>query len=219
MSTISLLWYSQKEQMEIEANKKEIEQLAKDAELFNLRQQLQPHFLFNSLNSISALTGSQPEKAREMIEQLSDFLRSTLRKENHHKNSLQEELTHLGLYLEIEKVRFGHRLQTEINIDGDIGQLQVPSLLLQPVVENAIKFGLYNTIGNVLISISATQIGNILQITVQNPYDSSTVESSNGTGFGLQYIKRRLFLLFGRNDLVQTIQQNDTFITQLNIPQ
>ncbi len=219
MSTISLLWYSQKEQMEIDANKKEIEQLAKDAELFNLRQQLQPHFLFNSLNSISALTGSQPEKAREMIEQLSDFLRSTLRKENHHKNSLHEELTHLRLYLEIEKVRFGHRLQTEININEEIGQLQVPSLLLQPVVENAIKFGLYNTIGNVLISISATQIGSTLLITVQNPYDSSIVETSNGTGFGLQYIKRRLFLLFGRNDLVQTIQQNDTFITQLNIPQ
>ena len=87
------------------------------------------------------------------------------------------------------------------------------------MVENAIKFGLYNTIDNVLISISATQTGNTLQITVQNPYDSSIVETSNGTGFGLQYIKRRLFLLFGRNDLLQTIQENNTFITQLNIPQ
>ena len=219
MSTICLLWYSQKEQMEIEANKKEMEQLAKDAELFNLRQQLQPHFLFNSLNSISALTGSQPEKAREMIQQLSDFLRSTLRKENHHWNSLEDELNHLGLYLSIEKVRFGHRLQTEIMIEGEIGELQVPSLLLQPVVENAIKFGLYNTIGDVLISIYATQIGNNLQITVQNPFDSSTIEGSSGTGFGLQYIKRRLFLLFGRNDLLQTIQESNTFITQLNIPQ
>lgn len=219
MSAIGFLWYSQKEQQEMDAHKKEVEQLARKAELFNLRQQLQPHFLFNSLNSISALTGSQPEKAREMIQQLSDFLRSTLRKEDHHWNSLQDELAHLKLYLDIEKVRFGHRLQTEINIEGAIGNLQVPSLLLQPVVENSIKFGLYDTIGNVTISIMAKQIGNILQVTVQNPYDASTTEVPVGTGFGLQYIKRRLFLLFGRNDLLQTIQRDNTFITQINIPQ
>ena len=96
MSTIGLLWYTQKEQQEMDAHKKEVEQLAREAELFNLRQQLQPHFLFNSLNSISALTGSQPEKAREMIQQLSDFLRSTLCKEDHHWNSLQDELTPFG---------------------------------------------------------------------------------------------------------------------------
>jgi len=80
MSTISLLWYTQKDQQRTDAQQKEIQQLAKDAELFKLRQQLQPHFLFNSLNSISALTATQPEKARHMIQQLSDFLRGTLKK-------------------------------------------------------------------------------------------------------------------------------------------
>jgi len=81
MSMISLLWFTQEEQAEMEARKTEAERLSKEAELFKLRQQLQPHFLFNSLNSISALTGSQPEKARHMIQQLSDFLRGTLRRD------------------------------------------------------------------------------------------------------------------------------------------
>jgi len=98
----------------VEEYNKEIEKLATAAELSKLRQQLQPHFLFNSLNSISALTNSHPEKARFMIQQLSDFLRGTLRQEDHHWNTLEKELEHLKLYLEIEKVRFGDRLQTEI---------------------------------------------------------------------------------------------------------
>ncbi|MGL1273916.1 histidine kinase, partial [Vibrio parahaemolyticus] len=85
-----------------------------------LRQQLQPHFLFNSLNSISALIISQPEKARHMIQQLSDFLRGTLKKEEQQWNSLQEEMQYLQLYLDIEKVRFGHRLHTNIIMNEQV---------------------------------------------------------------------------------------------------
>ena len=219
MSMFSLLWYSQEEQKEINARKSEIEKLNKEAELYKLRQQLQPHFLFNSLNSISALTLSNPQKSREMIHQLSDFLRGTLKRDEQQWNTLEEELQHLELYLEIEKVRFGHRLKTSITLNNEVKQLKIPSLLLQPVVENAIKFGLYDTTGNVLISIVATYVENYLKIMVQNPFDPETAQPGKGAGFGLSSIQRRLFLLFARNDLLKTKKDDQQFITTILIPQ
>lgn len=219
MAMLSMLWFTNQEQKEIDKRKTEAEQLARDAELFKLRQQLQPHFLFNSLNSISALTGSQPEKARHMIQQLSDFLRGTLKKDEGSWNSLQEELQHLQLYLDIEKVRFGYRLQTSIEHDEEVLQMKLPSLLLQPAVENAIKFGLYDTTGEVLISIVAKKINQSLQVTVTNPYDAETSQPLQGTGFGLASIRRRLFLLFARQDLLVTKTEENNFITTITIPQ
>ena len=97
--------------------------------------------------------------------------------------------------------------------------LQLQSLLLQPIVENAIKFGLYDTIGEVTIKIHSHQTNNILQITVTNPFDAETAQSSQGVGFGLSSIQRRLFLLFGRQDLLQTKNETHFFITTLSIPQ
>ena len=219
MSMFSLLWYSQQEQKESDSRKIEIEKLAKEAELFKLRRQLQPHFLFNSLNSISALTGSNPDKARHMIHQLSDFLRGTLKNDEQQWNTVEEELQYLQLYLDIEKVRFGHRLKTEIIYKDEILALKIPALLLQPVVENAIKFGLYDTTGEVLIKIEATREQNNLNIIVQNPFDPETSQPLKGTGFGLSSIQRRLFLLFARNDLLSTNKDDEHFITTLVVPQ
>ena len=216
---ISLLWYNQEEQKEMIARKTEAEQLAKEAELFKLRQQLQPHFLFNSLNSISALTTAEPEKARHMINQLSEFLRGTLKKDERQWNTLQEEMQYLGLYLDIEKVRFGHRLQTAINCDDAALNLKLPSMLLQPVVENAIKFGLYDTTGEVLIKINAFKQDDNLAVSVTNPFDVETAQPLKGTGFGLPSIQRRLFLLFARHDLLSTAIENNHFITTIIIPQ
>lgn len=219
MSMFSLMWYGQKEYKELADRKSETEQLSKEAELFKLRRQFQPHFLFNSLNSISALIGSDPEKARHMIYQLSDFLRGTLKKDEQQWISLEEEIQYLQLYLDIEKVRFGHRLQTEIIIPEEALPFKLPALILQPVVENAIKFGLYDTTGEVLIKLQAeVQQGN-LKIWVQNPFDPETAHPSKGTGFGLRSIQRRLFLLFARNDLLKTAIENNQFITTIIIPQ
>jgi LytS/YehU family sensor histidine kinase len=206
-------------QQQKQQRQNETEQLAKDAELLKLRQQLQPHFLFNSLNSINALIGSRPQQARVMIEQLSDFLRGTIKKESQQWNTLAEELEYLQLYLDIEKVRFGHRLNTEIICDDTTKNLQLPPLLLQPLVENAIKFGLYDTVGEVLISIDAISTDNYLQVTIKNPYDSTTAAPRAGTGYGLSSVKRRLYLLFARNDLFATTAADNTFITTLKIPQ
>ena len=219
MAMISVVWYTQEDQKEIEKRKLEAETLARDAELYNLRQQLQPHFLFNSLNSITALIGSRPEEARKMIHQLSDFLRGTLKKEDQQPVSLIDELEHLQLYLDIEKVRFGHRLSTEISCNEACGLKLLPPMLLQPIVENAIKFGLYDTTGVVSISIFAESLENELQITVQNPYDPNTTRPKHGTGFGLSGVKRRLYLLFGRTDLLETISHSYIFTTIVRIPQ
>ena len=219
MAMISMTWYGQKEQREMDQRKAEAEQLAKEAELFKLRQQLQPHFLFNSLNSISALTGTQPEKARNMINQLSEFLRGTLKKDEKQWNTLEEEMQYLQLYLDIEKVRFGHRLQTQILCDDEAVALKLPAMLLQPVVENAIKFGLYDTTGEVIITIEAKKHDSYLEVNVQNPFDPETSQPLKGTGFGLVSIQRRLFLLFARNDLLKTQKEDDHFITTILIPQ
>ena len=111
-----IIWFNWQEQQITEQRKTDAEKLAKEAELFKLRQQLQPHFLFNSLNSINALIGIRPEEARKMVQQLSDFLRGTIKKEETQWVNLQEELQYLQLYLDIEKVRFGNRLATDIEI-------------------------------------------------------------------------------------------------------
>lgn len=219
ITMVSLLWYTQQNETAAQERKQELEQLAKDAELFKLRQQLQPHFLFNSLNSISALAGSQPEKARYMIQQLSDFLRGTLKKEDQEWVPLKEEIGYLQLYLDIEKVRFGHRLATAINMSDLAGEALIPPMILQPLVENAIKFGLYDTIEAVSISISASMQDQDLIILVSNPFDENSQPISKGTGFGLSYIQRRLYLLFGRTDLLNSSSQDQVFTAQLIIPQ
>ncbi len=219
MSMFSLLWYSQQEQKETDSRKAESERLSKEAELSKLRQQLQPHFLFNSLNSISALTGSNPGKARHMIHQLSDFLRGTLKKDEQQWNTFKEEFEYLQLYLDIEKVRFGHRLQTEVVFDEEVSNFKLPALLLQPIVENAIKFGLYDTTEDVMIRIEALTEKNNLKVIVKNPFDVETSQPLKGTGFGLSSIQRRLFLLFGRSDLLTTGKDESHFITTILIPQ
>ena len=215
ITMVSILWYSQLEQKEQEERKKDAEKLAREAELFKLRQQLQPHFLFNSLNSINALIGSRPQEARKMVQQLSDFLRGTIKKDEAQWVILKEELEYLQLYLDIEKVRFG----TAIDIEEITHNLKLPALLLQPIVENAIKFGLYDTIGETVIEISATKEENHLVIKVKNPFDPETSSPKQGTGFGLNSVQRRLYLLFARNDLVTTEAKENIFITIVRIPQ
>jgi two-component system LytT family sensor kinase len=219
ITMISVLWYTWGEQKENEKRKADAEKLAKEAELFKLRQQMQPHFLFNSLNSINALIGIRPEEARKMVQQLSDFLRGTLKKEETQWVTLGEELQYLQLYLDIEKVRFGNRLATAIETDEETNQMNLPALLLQPIVENAIKFGLYDTTGDTVIRIYTTKNESNLVIKVQNPFDPETSASNQGTGFGLSSVQRRLYLLFGRNDLLATEVKDNIFTTVVKIPQ
>lgn len=218
MAAISILWYSQEENKEFSRRKSEADKLTKEIELASLREKLQPHFLFNSLNSISALTITQPKEARKMVHQLSDFLRGTLRKDDS-LTDLKTELEHLELYLEIEKVRFGNRLNTQVSATESVLNKTLPPMLLQPLVENAIKFGLYDTLDKVTINISVAFLNRYLQITITNPFDPETSHSNKGTGFGLSSTKRRLQLLYNRSDLLHTQKQNGKFTSTLKIPQ
>jgi LytS/YehU family sensor histidine kinase len=204
-------------QEELSRREGQLLQLSKDAELAQLRQQLQPHFLFNSLNSIHALVLASPQRAREMVLLLSDFLRGTLRSEGQSWINLSDELKYLSMYFDIERVRFGHRLLVEMEVVPEVESLKIPPLLVQPLVENAIKYGLYGTLGEVKIRISCQKEENYLLITVQNPFDPQD-SGPEGIGFGLSSIERRLFLIFGRTDLLLKSAENNLFQVQLKLP-
>jgi two-component system, LytTR family, sensor kinase len=214
---IAIVWFNWQEQQKNEEWKADAEKLAKEAELFKLRQQLQPHFLFNSLNSINALIGASPQEARKMVQQLSDFLRGSIRKEDNQTISFAEELEYLKLYLDIEKVRFGYRLKTTIDVPEETMSWKIPSFLLQTLMENAIKFGLYGTTGEVLISLRAFVTENHLQVSIINPFDPD-MQTPKGTGFGLKSVRRRLYLLFGRNDLLDVNATENSFVVTFRIP-
>jgi two-component system LytT family sensor kinase len=196
---------------------KDAAELLRDAELFKLRQQLQPHFLYNSLNSISALVMIQPDKAQEMVGKLSDFLRSSVKREAETLMPIAEELTFIEAYLSIEAVRFGDRLKVHLS-HNNLDSALIPPFLLQPLLENAIKFGLYGKTGEVDISVNLTLNQDMLSISISNPYDAE-MNPPKGTGFGLEGIRRRLELLYARTDLLEIKREENIFTTILNIPQ
>ncbi|WP_228527717.1 sensor histidine kinase [Pararhodonellum marinum] len=216
-SLIHIVHGKLEQQMQSVEREKQLERMAKESELHQLRQQLQPHFLFNSLNSISSLVKRQPDAAREMIIQLSDFLRKTIRKEDKSWISVSEEVEYLGLFATIEKIRFGHRLTVAFEVPDEVKEAKMPQLLVQPLLENAIKHGLYGTLEEVCIRVIFEGNPSYLKVKVENPYDG-TAGQPKGEGFGLEVIGRRLYLLFGRNDLLQLDIQKDSFTAEIKIP-
>lgn len=215
----NILWYRLEEQSATQERLLAAQNLSKEAELNKLRHQLQPHFLFNSLNSVYALTIVNPKEAGTMITKLAAFLRGTLKRDDEVWVSVAEEMEYIGLYLDIEKVRFSHRLNIELKIAEETLNLRLPGTLLQPIVENAIKFGLYNTAAAITISVLVKLEQNHLVIVVQNPYDPE-MKATEGTGFGLTAIRRRLYLLFADERLLQTdVSIKNRFETTLKIPQ
>ncbi len=193
-------------------------QLSK-AEISNLQSQFQPHFLFNSLNSINALIKTQPDRAREMLLNLSEFLRLTLQKGKEEFNTIEDELNYLNLYLSIEKIRFGNRLDVTVSVDDKCHTAKIPSLILQPIIENAIKYGLNSMTGAVQIKIEVICSNPYLVIHIQNPYDETSISQTKGTGFGIKSVEQKLRLLFKRNDLLSLDKSNGTFAVSLKIPQ
>lgn len=218
-SLANILWYKLEEQAYMQERFYQTQTLAKEAELNKLRHQLQPHFLFNSLNSVFALTIVNPKEAGTMITKLAAFLRGTLKRDDDTWVSVEEEMEYIQLYLDIEKVRFSHRLQVNMTIDEESLELKLPGTILQPVIENAIKFGLYNTSEAITISVNVSVSHSRLKVTVTNPYDPA-FKTDTGTGFGLSAIRRRLYLLFADNNLIETASTPEKiFITTISIPQ
>lgn len=196
----------------------QLEALVKEAELKVLRSQLNPHFLFNSLNSISSLTVTDPTKAREMIVKLSEFMRYSLSGKNDQPVTLKQELENLRLYLDIEKIRFRERLVCDEDIDPRCMDAHLPSMLLQPLYENAIKHGVYESTEPIIIKTQAKYKSGSVELSVFNTVDPTVVSSRRGTGTGLSNVKNRLQLFYGSDsELIINRSEND-FTVVLRFP-
>ena len=199
-------------------NEAEYKTLLREAELQALKSQINPHFLFNSLNSISSLTVSNPEKAQEMVINLSTFMRYSLTHEQKEMVTFARELENIKLYLGIEKIRFGKKLNAEFEIDEHCLGAEIPNMILQPLFENAIKYGVYETTEQVTIKTTCQCEGNILKITIANDYDASSLQRK-GEGIGLRNIRKRMQIIYNLPDLVKITDLKTSFEVQLIIPQ
>ncbi len=195
-----------------------LESLVKETELKMLRSQINPHFLFNSLNSVSSLTITDPEKAREMVIKLSEFMRYALSRKDELPVSLHNELENLRLYLDIEKVRFGDKLTTEELIDPACLDIRIPVMLLQPLYENAVKHGVYESTESVRIRTEARITGGFCEITISNNYDPSP-SLKRGTGTGLLNVTRRLEVFYNNKASIKATRENGIYTVILYLPQ
>lgn len=189
---------------------------AREAELRALRAQLNPHFLFNSLNSINSLIGGDPEGARRMCEGLGDFLRRTLNLGAREAVPLADELALVDRYLAIEQVRFGARLSVERVIEPGAEACRVPPLLLQPLVENAVKHGVSGRVEGGTVRIEAKRDAGRLVIAIENPVDEDA-PSRKGEGLGLENVRRRLSVLGGRDASLDARRNGSNYRVQLSL--
>jgi hypothetical protein len=202
-----------------EAVQREMQALvvARDAELKALKAQINPHFLFNSLNSISALTAIDAGGARAMCIRLSDFLRLSLRMGERDVVPLSEELALAESYLAVEQVRFGARLRIEQHIEEGCRACLLPPLLLQPLVENAVKHGIASMVEGGAVRIAARVEAGDLRVTIENPFDPAGA-SGTKNGLGLEIVKRRLAARYGdRADLAVTSGE-DQYRVEIVLP-
>lgn len=195
----------------------ELQALVKDAELSWLKLQINPHFLFNSLNSISSLTMTSPEKAQDMITRLSELLRYSLKQSPGSMVSLNDELANCRKYLEIEKVRFGSRLNYNIECCDECFTFQVPSMILQPLFENAIKHSVAQSADESIVNASITRSEGYLFVEVSNSLPELPT-STAGTGVGLENIRRRLKLIYGTSEFLKVSKHSGRFVVVITIP-
>lgn len=196
----------------------ELKELVKEAELTALKSQINPHFLFNSLNSVSSLTLSRPEQSREMLVKLSTYLRYSLAQDLKELNDLTNELNNIRLYMEIEKVRFGDRLQLDFELQDSCENLKIPNLILQPLYENAIKYGVHESLEPVNVVTKCSMDNGSLLIVIGNNFDPESIPPK-GNGIGLQNIQERLNLIYGRTDLIRIVKTENHFTVHLEFPQ
>jgi len=212
------LFSSQERSKDQKIRQSVMEAQIREAEFNALKAQINPHFLFNSLNSASSLTLTNPDMAREMIINISDFFRFTLMASKKPFTSLGEEVEHALLYLEIEKGRFGDKIRIESNLPQEMKSLELPSLLLQPLVENAVKHGVYESLHEISIRFNYELLEDKYKITISNDIDSASGTSKKGTATGLKNVVSRLKIAYGLNDLMQTDKSETEFSVTLWIP-
>ena len=203
--------------------KAEIQQLKmqgslKEAELNKLKSQLNPHFMFNAMNSIRALIDENPQKAKEAVTQLSNILRQTLTLEKNKFISFDDEMTLVKDYLALEKIRFEERLNYSLNIDESSSKYKIPPMLLQTLVENAIKHGISKLTDGGVVNITTKQLENKkLQIEIINTGNYNPDENPK-SGYGLANTKNRLAYVFADDASFSIVNENHTVKTQIVIP-
>ena len=190
---------------------------SREAELRSLRAQIDPHFLFNSLHSISALTAIDASGARRMTILLGDFLRESLSLGRSERIPLAKELALAQKYLDIERVRLGDRLQVAISFD-DAGDCLVPPLLLQPIVENAVKHGVAHVLEGGAVTVFASCTPSLLTVTVENPADADRPASGASTGMGLENVRQRLRALFAADASVHWHERDGRWRVEVALP-
>jgi len=195
-----------------------LKKLHLQTELNYLRTQIQPHFFFNTLNNLYALTLEKSDRAPEVVLKLSEIMEYVLYEMKEEKVSLLKEIKYLQSYLELEKLRYGDRIVTDIGIEGNISDSKVPPLLFITFIENCFKHAkAENEDDKIKISINFELKGYFLYFTVSNTYFSSG-ENSAGEGIGISNIKRRLDLLYGKNYDLNIFTRDNKFIIELKIP-
>ena len=202
---------------EAERRQLQLEVLSRDAELRALRAQLNPHFLYNSLNSISALAAADPAGARRMCVLLADFLRETLAMSARDRISLADELALTDRFLGIEQVRFGARLRVERHVDDAAARCRVPPLLLQPLIENAVTHGIAGLLEGGVIRLDVARHNGRLSIILENPRDAAAAPQSR-RGVGLENVRQRLIAMFGQDARLDTRLDAGTFRVELALP-
>ncbi|NWF90257.1 MAG: histidine kinase [Ignavibacteriaceae bacterium] len=210
-----VIYYTNFHQKTIQEN--ELKNLVTEAELKSLKFQINPHFIFNSLNSMSALTTIDPAKARSMILNLAEFLRYTLVNNDRQKNKLSEELNNIKLYLDIEKIRFEDKFDFVDETSPDCKEALVPNMILQPLFENAIKHAVYESLEKVILKFRCFSKDGFLNISLENNFDSLS-ENKKGSGIGLKNISDRLKLIYGLSNLMRIEKTHDHFKVNLFIP-
>lgn len=199
-------------------NEAKLKGLVKEAELHALKSQINPHFLFNSLNSISSLTITNPEQAQEMVINLSQLMRYSLKHDQKEKVTFRQELENNKLYMQIEKVRFGSKLNPIFEIDEKCLEAEIPNMILQPLYENAIKYGVYEATEPVDIITHCVCENDALVVTIQNTYDPN-VQTKRGEGIGLRNIRDRLQIIYGDPHFLKINVGKTEFTVTLTIPQ
>jgi sensor histidine kinase YesM len=206
------------------SKKAEIETLifeaaVKDFELKTLKAQLNPHFMFNAMNSIRALIEEDPQNAKDAITKLSNLMRYTLRIERTETVPLADELKTIQDYLDLEKIRFEERLNYQIHSTTEADRVEIPPMMIQTLVENGIKHGVSKITQGGKIDVSAKVVDSNLMIEIRNSgkFDEEALKSSHG--FGVSNTKHRLSLLYGENASFVLINEKDnTVLTKLKIP-
>lgn len=190
---------------------------AREAELRALKAQVNPHFLFNSLNSIAALASIDPARAREMCIHLSGFLRQTLGLGEKESITWGEELKLAQTYLDVEQIRFGKRLRVEMHVEEGCNRCQVPPLVLQPLIENAVKHGIASLVDGGTIRVASVFSNDTMLVSVENTFDPDS-PSARSNGLGLRNVRSRLETRFGGAGQLTVNTGEGTFRAQMSMP-